>query len=65
MKKKEYIRPTAEVINVKLAGSVLEDDLIIPISGETTPEESDAKKSLFDDWDDGSSLSGQRNLWED
>jgi hypothetical protein len=46
--KKMYIKPSAVCIQVddRLTGGVLN----IPMSGYTTPEESDAKS--FDDWEE-------------
>lgn len=61
--KKIYKKPSAEVVNVKLLGSVLEDPST-PVGGwSNNTDEGDAKETEFEE----ESLINptQPNLWED
>lgn len=53
MKKKTYIKPTVETVMAKT------EQLMIVISGSTTPEESDAKHFI---WDEGDGK--DKDLWD-
>ncbi len=62
--KKKYIVPAAEVVNVRLIGSVLGGiDVVEPSEG---PNSWDAKEQQFD-WDEEatSNLPSDINLWEE
>ncbi|MDY4038840.1 MAG: hypothetical protein SOY49_05405 [Prevotella sp.] len=70
--KKTYSQPTAEVVSLNTYEIM--QGLNIPVSGGTTPEESDAKPGFFDDECDGYGLnyedlyrnqSSSPNLWDD
>ncbi len=66
--KKTYIRPLMEIITPKY--SDIMQGFNIPISGGMTPEESDAKESLFDededlDYFDSGTDFIKSNIWED
>lgn len=61
MNKKKYVKPCIEVISMQS-----EESVMIPVSGTTTPEESQAKQ--FDMWtdnDDESLVIGSHGLWDD
>lgn len=61
--KKIYKKPSAEVVNVKLQGSVL-DDPNTPVGGWSNQTDSgDAKKTDFVEEEEA--LPTQPNLWDD
>ena len=55
--RKTYIAPTVETVDAH-TGEIMAGGIVIPVSGGTTPEESDAKPGFTDDEEDDS-------LWED
>lgn len=60
-KKRKYIKPRIEIVSMQS-----EESVMIPVSGTTTPEESQAKQ--FDMWtdnDDESLVIGSHDLWDD
>lgn len=57
MNKKKYIMPAAHT------RIVFADDLLLTISGETTPEDSDAK-GFFEE-EDGSEWVRPKSVWEE
>ncbi len=60
MKKRPYQKPQIEVINIQS-----DNNLMITVSGTTTPEESQAKQN--DGWMDGGNDWNSRpsNIWDD
>lgn len=60
MRKRPYQKPQIEVIHVQS-----ENNLMITVSGTTTPEESQAKQN--DNWMDGENGLDSRpsNIWDD
>lgn len=66
MEKKRYISPEIEIVSAKLHGDLLDDGFPIPVSGETTPEESDAKDNNLWDWEEENNENGlsEYNLWD-
>lgn len=59
--KKNYKQPQTETMSINTYE--LMQDLVIPVSGGTTPEESDAKQGFFDE--DESWGVKPKNLWDD
>ena len=61
-KKKKYQKPCIEIISLQNDGFVM-----IPVSGKTTPEESQAKESSnWMDGDDGDPMRTRpSNIWDD
>lgn len=57
MNKKKYIMPA---VHTRI---VFADDLLLTISGETTPEDSDAK-GFFEE-EDGSKWERPKSVWEE
>ena len=55
--RKTYIAPRVETVDAH-TGEIMAGGIVIPVSGGTTPEESDAKPGFTDDEEDDS-------LWED
>lgn len=65
MKKRPYISPYAEIIHLQAEKDIA--DLVIAVSGTTTPEESDGKGTSFDDdGDDNGNFNNPPfiNAWE-
>lgn len=60
--KKTYIKPDAEQISLNTYEVM--QDLQIPVSGGTTPEESDAKKGFFDEENDDNMWDHTPSLWD-
>ena len=61
-KKRKYQKPCIEIISMQSDGFVM-----IPVSGKTTPEDSQAKESFY--WMDGEGGNPEKtipsNLWDD
>ena len=64
MRKTTYVSPQTEIVNLNLKEDIAQ--FVIGVSGETTPEESDAKDMLyFDDNDDIELFTDYGfNVWE-
>lgn len=60
--KKNYIKPSAE--SASLNTYEIMQGLQIPISGGTTPEESDAKQTFFSEEEDDGWQQSDYNLWD-
>lgn len=43
--KRKYMRPLSETLRLNLSDRVMDNQIIIAVSGETTPEESDSKQN--------------------
>ena len=59
--KKKYLKPRIEIRAMQIEGSVM-----IPVSGTTTPEESQAKQlDMWSDKEDGDGDAVPRGVWDD
>ena len=63
--KKIYKKPSAEVVNVKLLGSVLDDPNPQPGGWSKETDDGDAKESNLVEEEEGLINPTQSNLWDD
>ena len=59
-KKRKYMKPRIEIITMQSDRSIM-----IPVSGTTTPEESQAKEVMFTDEEDSLWNTWHPDLWDE
>lgn len=59
-KKRKYMKPRIEIITMQSESSIM-----IPVSGTTTPEESQAKEGMWTDEEDDLWNTRHPDLWDE